>query len=141
MAIYFTNYLKIEIGIIELIKIDIANINILLQYKFIAQQYFDLYSLLKPLRPLKSQLKLQSKPLRPQPSRLQPQLNPVLEDGRHGVIMTHVPIVVPARSKNDVSDVHFAQLLVKEMVMVLNMNMSFRIVIIRDQMDSGELVS
>jgi len=55
--------------------------------------------------------------------------------------MTHVPIVVPVHLRNDVSDVHFAQLLVKEMVMVLNMNMSFRIVIIRDQMDSGELVN
>ena len=133
--------MKIEIGIIELIKIDIANINILLQYKFIAQQYFDLYSLLKPLRPLKSQLKLQSKPRRPQPPRPQPQSNPVSEDGRRGVIMTHVPIVVPVHLRNDVSDVHFAQLLVKEMVMVLNMNMSFRIVIIKDPTDSGELVS
>ena len=55
--------------------------------------------------------------------------------------MTHVPIVVPVHLRNVVSDVHFAQLLVKEMVMGLNMNMSFRIVILRDPTDSGEPVS
>ena len=55
--------------------------------------------------------------------------------------MTHVLIVVPVHLRNDESDVYFAQLLVKEMVMVLNMNMSFKIVILRDLTDSGELVS
>ena len=55
--------------------------------------------------------------------------------------MTHVPIVVPVHLRNDESDVHFAQLLVKEMVMALNMIMIIRIVILRDPTDSGEPVS
>ena len=66
----------------------------------------------------------------PRQSKLQqPQPNLVSEHGRRGLIMTHVLIVVPVHWRNDVSVVHFAQLLVKKLVMVLNMIMSIRIVI------------
>ena len=66
--------------------------------------------------------------LKPPQSKLQqPQPNLVSEHGLRGAILTRVLIVVQVQRRNDESDVHFAQLLVKEMVMVLNMTMIIRI--------------